>query len=194
MSNLTRVLQVRLVLAALVASSVLAACSRAPQAPVAAAPSAGTTAVSSSSTSPPATLTQMDAASRTAASKVDGKCAFDSIDGVPFQAGTPANVQDPSAVKLAGWVADEATMTRPQPAALRLDSEDHSDAWQIALGAPVSRGDVAKFFKVDALASSGYLFVVDLKPLPPGQYHLSIVHSQGGILLSCPGPTIQISG
>ncbi len=194
MTASTRVTQVRSLLAALAAGSALAACSQAPQAPAAATPAAAAPQASGSTMAPPATLTQMDSASRTAASKIDGKCAFDSIDGVPFQVDTPANVQDPAAVKLVGWVADESTMTRPQPAALRLESEDHSNAWQIALGAPVSRGDVAKFFKADGLANAGYSFPVNLKALPPGQYHLSIMHSQGGTLLTCPGPTIQISG
>lgn len=142
----------------------------------------------------PTTLTALDDASRTVSIERTGMCSFDSIDGVKVERNTVVRLQNPGNTKIGGWVADQATMSHPEDARLRLENADRSGVWEIGFGAPVSRLDVAQYYKTKALSESGFSLTADLSSLPVGVYRLSAVHASNGRPLMCVGPQVEVGG
>jgi hypothetical protein len=121
-------------------------------------------------------------------------CSIDEIDGARV-AGTAASpVANASAVKISGWIGDDASKARPSEPALRVTGAD-GRVWEIALGAPVSRGDVAKHFGSDGMASAGFDATYDLSSLPAGDYAIGIAYDRGGARVLCDkGVHIRVGG
>jgi PAS domain-containing protein len=188
----------RLLLAGAIALSfVLSACKPdAPAtdtaAPTPSAPDAGASpapAPTSPATPAPTALTEVEAAS----GATSGMCAFDAVDGSAIADGN-AVAANPSAVRIAGWVGDDASRARPSEPALRLVGAD-GRAWEIALGAPQSRGDVAKHFEADGLAMSGFDTTFDLSSAPAGEYGIAVTYDRAGTRVVCDkGTRLRVGG
>ncbi len=113
-----------------------------------------------------------------------GLCSFDTVDGARFAGTTPSQVASAGAVKLTGWIGDDGTKSRPAEPALRLTAAD-GRTWEIALGAPTKRGDVAKHFESESMADSGFEATYDLSALPAGDYSLSAAYDRGSQRVLC---------
>jgi hypothetical protein len=195
----------RTLLVAFTASIALAACKPSTPDPEATAPAAAaattpadTAPAAAASNGPaapvPTTLTALDEASRSASIERTGMCSFDLIDGVKVEANVVAHFQNPASSKIEGWVADMASMSHPEDARLRLENADRSGVWEVGFGTPVSRPDVAKYYKSKALTDSGFSLTTDLSSLPAGVYRVSAVHNSNGHPMMCVGPQVAIGG
>lgn len=148
-------------------------------------------AADATGTAAPASLTEVTSAPTGTTS---GMCSFDKVDGARFSGTTPSQVANAGAVKLAGWIGDDTNKSRPSQPALRLTGAD-GRAWEIALGAPVSRGDVAKHFESETMANSGFETTYDLSALPAGDYGLGVAYDRGSQRVLCEkGAHIHVGG
>lgn len=178
-------------LLALALASTLAACTppdeaqtpAAEPAPAAEAPAAQTPAepVAPASPAVPA-LRALGEAERAETLVASTNCNLESADGAAF-AGTDISLASPSAIKVSGWLKADRADASVEQLALRFESADKTQLWDIPLQATIVRDDLS-VPDTDASAS-GFEAVVDAGALPAGRYHLYLAYRIDGVLAAC---------
>jgi len=107
-------------------------------------------------------------------------CALDTINGESSAA--PATVAPGSKVTFSGWIATVANQV-PETFQVVLSNDDH---FYVADGhAGRERADVAKALQAESLRMSGFTIVADSGAVLPGEYKVSLIHSNAGRVVSC---------
>lgn len=155
-------------------------------APEQAAPAPADTSRAPDTGAAPVGLHELDESARTAPLGDATMCRVDEMSGEPLVSGQTARLALPSAAVFRGWLGDESTKSWPQPPpSLRFDQVDGGRAWEVGLGAPLSRKDVAKYFHSDTMEASGFKVPVDLSALPAGDYTVRMVYDRAGRRMAC---------
>lgn len=121
-------------------------------------------------------LQELDAVARATELTPSKLCNLEFLDGNKF-GGNTISPNDIAATEFRGWVGDETTGKRPVDARLRIATPNHQRAWEVPVGSPVARQDVAKYANIPTLADAGFQATVDLTPLPQGDYRVYLVFS-----------------
>lgn len=109
-------------------------------------------------------------------------CNLESADGVAFTA-ADISLAAPSATKVSGWLKAGRVGSTVEQLALRFESADKTQLWDIPIQATIVRDDLANP-DTDASAS-GFEAVVDAGALPAGRYHLYLAYRIDGVLAAC---------
>lgn len=117
-------------------------------------------------------------------------CNLESLDGSPFQ-GQKIAVSAAKPIQLAGWVFSPQ-MDVPQYV-LRFEDKASSHYFQAPFAQAVARPDVATSLKEPA-ASMGFSVSLDLKNLPPANYHVYLAATDGKTLAACDNGRIVTVG
>jgi|GEM_PF-900812 len=127
-------------------------------------------------------LRPLGEAERAEALVTTANCNLESADGVAF-AGTDITLATPSAIKVSGWFKADRAGAPVEQLALRFESADKTQLWDIPLQATIVRKDLP-VPDTDASAS-GFEAVVDAGALPAGRYHLYLAYRIDGGLAAC---------
>jgi hypothetical protein len=119
-------------------------------------------------------LHELDAAARVAELTPSKLCNLEFLDGSKFGVNA-ISPEDLATTEFRGWVGDETTGKRPVDARLRFATPTHQHAWEASVGAPIARQDVAKYANIPTLDDAGFQTMVDLTPLPQGEYRVYLV-------------------
>lgn len=157
------------------------------QQPAVAQPSTPATDTGSPAMPPAANIAlhELDEQSRATALTPTGLCSMDGLNDGPLVADKVNTLATPSAAVFVGWVGEKTTNTWPQQPRLRLDQVNGGRAWEVGLGAPVSRKDVAKHFNAESMTMTGFKAPVDLSSLPAGDYTVRVVYDSGTHHMNC---------
>lgn len=180
-------------LAAALAASLSACNAPAPPAqPEATSPPATDTAPPATPEPPPApavpALRALDDAQRAEVlvAATAGTCNLESVDGQAF-AGADVTLSVPNAGKATGWLKGEGGVA-PESPVLRIESDDKSKVWDIAVTPDMARDDLG----ADG-GTPGFQVEFDAGALPSGRYHLYLAYRSGGALHACDnGRHIQV--
>lgn len=176
-------------LLALALASTLAACTKpddaqAPAAPTAEAPAAETPPEPAAVPAAPAVpaLRELGDAERAEALVAAKTCNLESADGAAF-AGADITLATPSAMKVSGWFKDDRAGAPVEQLALRFESADRAQLWDIPLQATIVRNDLPA--SNASAAASGFEAVIDAGALSAGRYHLYLTYRADGVLAAC---------
>ena len=117
---------------------------------------------------------ELDATARNAESTPSKLCNLESMDGRNI-GGEVVALSAPATTEFRGWIGDEATGKRPVDARLRFAAPGNQQAWELPVGAPIPRKDVADYMKIPTLGDAGFQVSADLTALPQGEYHVYLV-------------------
>jgi len=173
-------------LAAALAASLSACNAPAPPAqPEATSPPAAPEATPAATPEPPPppavpALHALDDAQRTEAlvAAAAGACNLESVDGQAF-AGADVTLSSPKAAKATGWLKGEGGVA-PESPVLRIESEDKSMVWDIAVTPDMARDDLGT-----EGGTPGFQVEFDAGALSSGRYHLYLAYRSGGALHGC---------
>lgn len=155
----------------------------------------GTAGAEAATPAVPTTLAEMPSGRLAERADPSDFCSLDTVDGELLSAELARPIANPASTRLRGWVGDRVTLERPPSPVLRIVSADRTRGWEIAVGPPTARGDVARHFDAGTMQMSGFDFVVDLSALPPGEYVLSLHYLSSGRAVACDkGRRIVVKG
>lgn len=98
-------------------------------------------------------------------------------------------------LELSGWIVGNDRRSVPNSISIRLEDAGKTVVWQVVTNTGKQRPDVAQSLSNPNLAPSGFTARMQLKDLPPGNYHLYFVHTSGGVDFACDsGAMITIEG
>lgn len=131
-------------------------------------------------------LHELDAGARAAPLSNGGLCALDSMNGAPLPREQSTVLSTPAMAVFSGWLGDASSKSWPLAApSLRLDQVAGGRAWEVGLGAPLPRKDVAKALNAETMASSGFKVPVDLTSLPAGEYTVRLAYGGAVHRMGC---------
>lgn len=135
---------------------------------------------------PSIALHELDSSARAVPLTNANLCALDSMNGAPLPKEHTTVLATPATALFGGWLGDAPTMAWPHSApSLRLDQVDGGRAWEVGLGAPLPRKDVAKALNAETMTSSGFKVAVDLSTLPAGEYTVRLAYDGAGHRMEC---------
>ncbi|MES2671104.1 MAG: hypothetical protein V4673_11885 [Pseudomonadota bacterium] len=109
-------------------------------------------------------------------------CNLESADSVAFTA-ADISLAAPSAMKVSGWLKAGRVGSAVEQLALRFESADKTQLWDIPIQAMIVRDDLPA--SEAGTSASGFEAVVDAGALPAGRYHLYLAYRIDGVLAAC---------
>ena len=146
-----------------------------PQTP--SAPASGQPGIQSAGIDP---LVPLDEAQRDDVLTPAFSCNLDALDGAVFS-GTDLTVDDPGDIVATGWLVPEGGTTA-ESVALRVESADKSQVWQVPVSLDLARHDLPNAAGTNG---AGFSKNFDASALPSGRYHLYLAYTMSDRLMGC---------
>ncbi len=138
-------------------------------------------AETSASTSALPAIVSLDDTQRAETVTAAKACNLESVDGQSFS-GADIALAMPKQAKAGGWLLAEGADAVETPA-LRIESADKSQVWEVPVQLTLARDDLS--LENATAATPGFEVAFDASGLKAGRYHLYLAYRSAGALMGC---------